>query len=118
MEVLFEMEENSKSKNLTAGKLLVEEYIRSGLSAKKYAQQENISYHKLLYWQNKINKLFPVKETSETVKFAAVHIPAPAIQKSREIIVRTENYEIQIPAEISKETFENIFGALNKICLK
>ncbi|MFA7628896.1 MAG: hypothetical protein WCY37_05855 [Candidatus Dojkabacteria bacterium] len=112
------MEENSKSKNIAAGKLLVEEYIRSGLSAKKYAQQENISYHKLMYWKKRINKLSSDNKKPEKVKFAALHIPTPTIQKSREIILRTEHYEIQIPAEISKETLENIFGALNKTCLK
>ncbi len=112
------MNENSKSTNITAGKLLVEEYKRSGLSAKMYAQQENISYHKLMYWKKRISKLLSDNKKTEKVKFAAVNIPAQTIQKSREIIVRTENYEIQIPAEISKETLENIFGALNKICLK
>ncbi len=112
------MKETIQNKNIIKGKMLVEDYRRSGLRAKKYAEKVNISYHKLMYWQTKINKLFPQNEESGKVKFAAVHIPAPAIQKSREIIVRTENYEIQIPAEISKETLENIFGALNTICLK
>lgn len=104
--------------NIHEGKKLAEEFKKSGMSAKDYAKQKNISYQKVLYWQRKLSNNLPDKTKGETVKFAAVHIPAPSIPKHRDITVKITNYEIQIPAELSKEGLGSIFAVLDTICSK
>ena len=112
------MKEKALSESVLEGKKLIEDFKKSGMNAQSYANKINISYHKLLYWKRKINKLFPENEETENVAFARVHIPTPAKRNPLAITVKTANYEIQIPADTSKESFENIFGALNSICSK
>ncbi len=112
------MKGKALSESVLEGKKLIEDFKKSGMTAQCYANEISISYHKLMYWKKKIKKLFPENEETEKVAFAKVHIPTPTKRNPLEITVKTENYEIQIPAGISKEIFENIFGALNSICSK
>ncbi len=90
-------------------KNLIDSYEQSGLSAVKWSEQNNLSVHKLRYWQKKFKR----QTTKETLKEQQwVSIPMKQKDSQAKINVKIGSFCVEVQSGFNKELLIQVLDTM------
>ena len=121
------------SKNAAKWRVLIDDWLSSGLSGAKWCHSNNVSYNAFLYWRTKLTKEAmalpkapaPVADPDETLSFFEIgvwtpsdqsdspsHAVAPAIP-AVELTLQVSGYSILVHHGVTGQTLATVMEVLS-----
>ncbi len=110
------MEESKRTySSLEKMRPLLEKYYASGLSQKKYCEQEQLAPHLLGYWLRKYKASQSVEQQKESPKFVSLQISSPLPIPDSVQIVYSNGTKINIAQKVDWAFFEKLLVKLDDV---
>ena len=93
---------------------IVEDYLSSGMSCRRYSQKHEIKTDHLSYYVYSFRQKHQKQEPSVSSKFIPLHLSDSTNQQT--IVIQRADLKIELPLTISKELLETVFMTMAKTC--